>query len=184
MQRIFLSSFGHRYFINDSRKHGTSLFEEPSRRMVMNLPFLLLPWLARSFRIRSDTRRSMQLPSSEINHCIIQWQWFLITEFYVHGYNQHPSSHHLFMVPHLVVVFYSCAVVAWVKASALFSFFSFYYYFLYFLLVSHLCMQIYASPPIVIIIQRRNYKEKHFFLKFLAGIELATSGSAGQCLIQ
>ena len=37
----------------------------------------------------------------------------------------------------------------------------YYYYFLF--LVSHLCMQIYASPPIFIIIQRRNYKEKHFF---------------------
>ena len=33
----------------------------------------------------------------------------------------------------------------------------------YFILVSHLCMQIYASPPIFIIIQRRNYKEKQFF---------------------
>ena len=32
-----------------------------------------------------------------------------------------------------------------------------------FILVSHLCMQIYASPPIFIIIQRRNYKEKQFF---------------------
>ena len=32
-----------------------------------------------------------------------------------------------------------------------------------FILVSHLCMQIYASPPILIIIQRRNYKEKQFF---------------------
>ena len=35
--------------------------------------------------------------------------------------------------------------------------------FFYFILVSHLCMQIYASPPIFIIIQRRNYKEKQFF---------------------
>ena len=35
--------------------------------------------------------------------------------------------------------------------------------FYYFILVSHSCMQIYASPPIFIIIQRRNYKEKHFF---------------------
>ena len=35
--------------------------------------------------------------------------------------------------------------------------------FYYFILVSHLCMQIYASPPIFIIIQRRNYKEKPFF---------------------
>ena len=34
-------------------------------------------------------------------------------------------------------------------------------------LVSHLCMQIYSSPPIFIIIQRRNYKEKQFyFLSF------------------
>ena len=30
-------------------------------------------------------------------------------------------------------------------------------------MVSHLCMQIYASPPTFIIIQRRNYKEKQFF---------------------
>ena len=44
-------------------------------------------------------------------------------------------------------------------------------------------MQIYASPPIFIIIQRRNYKEKQFFSKFLAGVELAISESAGQCLI-
>ena len=44
-------------------------------------------------------------------------------------------------------------------------------------------MQIYASPPIFIIIQRRNYKEKQFFLKFLAGVELATSESAVQYLI-
>ena len=44
-------------------------------------------------------------------------------------------------------------------------------------------MQIYASPPIFIIIQRRNYKEKQFFFKFLAGVELAISESAGQCLI-
>ena len=36
-----------------------------------------------------------------------------------------------------------------------------------FILVSHLCMQIYASPPILIIIQRRNYIEKQFlFLSF------------------
>ena len=41
-------------------------------------------------------------------------------------------------------------------------------------------MQIYASPPIFIIIQRRNYKEKQFFLQFLAGVELATSESAVQ----
>ena len=33
----------------------------------------------------------------------------------------------------------------------------------YFILVSHLCMQIYACPPIFIIIQIRNYKEKQFF---------------------
>ena len=44
-------------------------------------------------------------------------------------------------------------------------------------------MQIYASPPIFIIIQRRNYKEKQFFSKFLAGVELAISESAVQCLI-
>ena len=44
-------------------------------------------------------------------------------------------------------------------------------------------MQIYASLPIFIIIQRRNYKEKQFFSKFLAGVELATSESAVQCLI-
>ena len=44
-------------------------------------------------------------------------------------------------------------------------------------------MQIYASPPIFIIIQRRNYKEKQFFFKFLAGAELVISESAGQCLI-
>ena len=50
-------------------------------------------------------------------------------------------------------------------------------------LVSHLCMQIYASPPIFIIIQRRNYKEKQFFSKFLAGVELAISESAVQSLI-
>ena len=44
-------------------------------------------------------------------------------------------------------------------------------------------MQIYASPPIFIIIQRRNYKEKQFFFKFLAGVKLAISESGGQCLI-
>ena len=37
-------------------------------------------------------------------------------------------------------------------------------------------MQIHASPPIFIIIQRRNYK-------FLAGVELTTSRSTVQCLI-
>ena len=52
-----------------------------------------------------------------------------------------------------------------------------------FFLVPHLCMQIYASPPIFIIIQRRNYKEKQFFSKFLAGVELAISASAVQCLL-
>ena len=44
-------------------------------------------------------------------------------------------------------------------------------------------MQIYASLPIFIIIQRRNYKEKQFFSKFLAGVELAISESAVQYLI-
>ena len=44
-------------------------------------------------------------------------------------------------------------------------------------------MQIYASLPIYIIIQRRIYKEKQFFFTSLAGIELATSGSAVQYLI-
>ena len=44
-------------------------------------------------------------------------------------------------------------------------------------------MQIYASPPIFIIIQRRNYEEKQLFFKFLAGVELAISESAVQCLI-
>ena len=45
-------------------------------------------------------------------------------------------------------------------------------------------MQIYASPPIfIIIIQRRHYKEKQFFSKFLAGVELVISKSAVQCLI-
>ena len=44
-------------------------------------------------------------------------------------------------------------------------------------------MQIYASAPIFIIIQRRNYKEKQFFSKFLAGVELTISESAVQCLI-
>ena len=44
-------------------------------------------------------------------------------------------------------------------------------------------MQIYASPPIFIIIQRRNYKEKQFFSKFLAGVKIAISESAVQCLI-
>ena len=44
-------------------------------------------------------------------------------------------------------------------------------------------MQIYASPSIFIIIQRRNYKEKQFCSKFLAGVELAISESADQCLI-
>ena len=44
-------------------------------------------------------------------------------------------------------------------------------------------MQIYASP-IFIIIQRRNYKEKQFFFsQYPAGIELATSEFADQCLI-
>ena len=45
-------------------------------------------------------------------------------------------------------------------------------------------MQIYASPTIFIIIQRRNYKEKQrFFSQYPAGIELATSEFADQCLI-
>ena len=52
-----------------------------------------------------------------------------------------------------------------------------------FILVSHLCMQIYASPRIFIIIQRRNYKEKQFFSLFPAGIELSTSEFEDQCLI-
>ena len=39
-------------------------------------------------------------------------------------------------------------------------------FFFFFFFVSHLCMQIYASLPIFIIIQRRNYKEKQFFLSF------------------
>ena len=55
--------------------------------------------------------------------------------------------------------------------------------FFFFFLVSHLCMQIYASPPIFIIIPRRNYKEEQFFSKFLAGVELAISEAAVQCLI-
>ena len=39
-----------------------------------------------------------------------------------------------------------------------------------FILVSHLCMQIYyASPPIFIIIQRRNYKENNFFISVSSG---------------
>ena len=39
-----------------------------------------------------------------------------------------------------------------------------------FILVSHLCMQIYyASPPIFIIIQRRNYKENNFFFSVSSG---------------
>ena len=39
-----------------------------------------------------------------------------------------------------------------------------------FILVSHLCMQIYyASPPIFIIIQRRNYKENNFFIAVSSG---------------
>ena len=46
------------------------------------------------------------------------------------------------------------------------SFFSFYYNFI---LVSHLCMQIYASPPIFIIIQRRKYKEKQFVFSVSSG---------------
>ena len=55
---------------------------------------------------------------------------------------------------------------------------------LFLFLVLHLCMQIYASPPIfIIIIQRRHYKEKQFFSKFLAGVELVISESAVQCLI-
>ena len=42
--------------------------------------------------------------------------------------------------------------------------------FYYFILVSHLCMQIYyASPPIFIIIQRRNYKENNFFISVSSG---------------
>ena len=44
-------------------------------------------------------------------------------------------------------------------------------------------MQIYASLPIFIIIQRRSYKEKQFFFKFLAGVKLTTSGFAVQCII-
>ena len=39
-----------------------------------------------------------------------------------------------------------------------------------FILVSHLCMQIYyASPPIFIIIHRRNYKENNFFISVSSG---------------
>ena len=49
--------------------------------------------------------------------------------------------------------------------------------------MSHLCMQIYASPPIIIIMQRTNYKWNNLFFQFLAGFELATSESAVQCLI-
>ena len=44
-------------------------------------------------------------------------------------------------------------------------------------------MQIYASLPIYIIIQRTIYEEKQFFFMSLAGIELATAGSAVQYLI-
>ena len=44
-------------------------------------------------------------------------------------------------------------------------------------------MQFYASPPIFIIIQRRNYTERQFFSKFLAGVELAISESAVQSLL-
>ena len=64
---------------------------------------------------------------------------------------------------------YSCAVAAWVKVSAPFFFFLLLLLlFLFFLfLVSHLCMQIYASPPIFIIIQRRIYKEKQFFVRLV-----------------
>ena len=55
--------------------------------------------------------------------------------------------------------------------------------FFFFFLVWHLCMQIYASPPIFIIIQRRNYQGNQFFFKFLAGVELETSESSVQYLI-
>ena len=41
-------------------------------------------------------------------------------------------------------------------------------------------MQIYASPPIFIIIQRRNYKEKQLFSKFL--IHWATAASVNLLL--
>ena len=45
-----------------------------------------------------------------------------------------------------------------------------FFYFYYFILVSHLCMQIYyASPPICIIIQRRNYKENNSFISVSSG---------------
>ena len=50
--------------MNDSKKQGTSLLEDPCKRMVINLPFLLLPLLASSLRIRSDSRRSIELLSS------------------------------------------------------------------------------------------------------------------------
>ena len=56
-------------------------------------------------------------------------------------------------------------------------------FYLFFIFGVTLCMQIYASPLIFIIIQRRNYKEKQFFCKFLAGVELAIFKSAAQCLI-
>ena len=54
---------------------------------------------------------------------------------------------------------------------------------LFLFLLSHLRMQIYASPPIFIVIQRKNYKGKQFFSKFLVGVKLAISESAVQCLI-
>ena len=61
------------------------------------------------------------------------------------------------------------------KVSAPFFFFFFYYNF--FFLVSHLCMQIYASPPHVYNYSKKELQIKTFFCKFLAGIELTISAT-------
>ena len=65
MHRIFRSSFGQWYFMNKFRKHGTSLLDDPLSMMVINLPFLLLAWTARSAKIRSDSSRNMHCSSAE-----------------------------------------------------------------------------------------------------------------------
>ena len=67
---------------------------------------------------------------------------------------------------------YSCTVAAWGKVSPLFLLmrgsgmswgFGSVFLFPLFFSVSHLCMQIYASPPIFIIMQRTNYNKNICF---------------------
>ena len=53
-----------------------------------------------------------------------------------------------------------------------------YYYFYFFYFWCHIC-----ACKFMLARQRRTYKEKQFFSKFLTGVELAISESAVQCLI-